>query len=219
VITTWPDGTFTSQHLLGFDELGNPLPVDQIWSRFNTADPNFAYPQDKYTFLAMASTGTEVGKGSRMLALFNIDPTATDTQLTLTNDSTKLSYSVDLARAAPMEVPPGVSALTIDWSQMTVNSIGNPYNYYQITSAAVAHYAGKSLPDLQSQFLQLEEIADGWWSGPVLSGNTINLGALVDRNGAAFPGIDGDGVWMAALFCTGCNNPAPWSITILQPCR
>jgi hypothetical protein len=219
VITTFPDGTFTSQHLLGFDELGNPLPPDLLMARFNTSDPNYQYPQDHFTFLAMASTGTEVGKGPRMLALFNIDAAATETELHLTNDSTKLSYSVDLQRAAPMEVPAETPALTIDWSRMTKNAIGNPYNYYQITSAAVAHFAGKSLADLESQFLLLEDTADGWWEGPVLAGNSISLGALVDKNGAAFPGIDAEGVWMAALFCTNCNNPAPWSITVLEPCR
>ena len=218
VITTFPDGTYTSQHLLGFNELGNPLPVDQLWSRFNTADPNFVYPQDQYTFLAMAASGTEVGKGARMLAMFNIDPAAPDTELRMTNDSTKLSYSVDLLRGAPMQVPAGVPALTIDWSQMTKNAIGNKYDYHQITGAAVAHFAGKTVGELESQFLALEDIADGWWSGPVLAGNTISLGALADKSGATFPGIDGDGVWMAALFCTNCNNPAPWSITILQPC-
>jgi len=219
VITTFPDGTFTSQHLLGFDELGNPLPPDLLMARFNTSDPNYQYPQDHFTFLAMASSGTEVGKGPRMLALFNIDAAATETELHLTNESTKLSYSVDLLRAAPMQVPVATPALTLDWSQMTKNAIGNPYNYYQITSAAVAHFAGKSLADLEPEFLQLEDIADGWWEGPVLAGNTINLGTLADKNGAPFPGIDGDGVWMAALFCTNCNNPAPWSITVLQPCR
>jgi hypothetical protein len=219
VITTFPDGTYTSQHLLGFNELGNPLPADQVWSRFNTADPNFAYPQDQYTFLAMASTGTEVGKGPRMLAMFHIDPAATDTSLLMTNHSTKLSYSVDLLRGAPVQVPAGIPALTIDWSQMTTNAIGNPYNYYQITSAAVAHYPAKSVAELEPQFLSLEDIADGWWSGDVLSGSSISLGTLVDKNGAAFPGIDDNGVWMAALFCTNCNNPAPWSITVLQPCH
>jgi hypothetical protein len=219
VITTFPDGTFTSQHLLGFDELGNPLPPEHLWARFNTADPAFAYPQDLYTFLAMASTGTEVGKGPRMLALFNIDPAATDTELHMTNDSTKLEYSVDLLRAAPVEVPPTVPGLTIDWGQMKTNAIGNPYNYYQITSAAVAHFGEKSLAELQTQFLQLEDIADGWWSGDVLSGNSVDLSTLVDKNGGAFPGTSADGVWMAALFCTNCNNPAPWSITILEPCR
>ena len=32
-------------------------------------------------------------------------------------------------------------------------------------------------------------------------------------------GIDSTGIWMAALFCGNCNNPAPWSITILEPCQ
>jgi hypothetical protein len=219
VITTFPDGTYTSQHLLGFNELGNPLPTDLLQARFNTSDPNYQYPQDRFTFLAMASSGTEVGRGPRMLALFNIAPTATDTALQMTNDSTKLSYSVDLRRAAPVQVPAAVPGLTLNWGQMTVNAIGNKYDYHQITSAAVAHFTANSVADLEPQFLLLEDVADGWWSGPVLSGDSIDLGTLVDKNGAAFPGIDGEGVWMAALFCTTCNNPAPWSITILQPCH
>ena len=51
------------------------------------------------------------------------------------------------------------------------------------------------------------------------AGRTIDLSTLTDANGNAFPGIDDSGVWMAALFCGKCNNPAPWSITILQPCK
>ncbi len=219
VITTFPDGTYTQQNLLNFNELGNPLPTDELWARFDTADPNFMYPQDQYTFLAMAQTGTDVGKNPRMISLFHIDPGATQTELDFTNDSTKLEYSVDLFKGAPVLVPASTPALTIDWSQMTTNAIGNPYIYSQITEVAVAHYATKTLPELQKDFLNLEEIADGWWSGPVAAGSSISLGGLVDKGGAAFPGIDSNGVWMAALFCTNCNNPAPWSITILQPCK
>jgi hypothetical protein len=101
---------------------------------------------------------------------------------------------------------------------MTTNAIGNAYTYSQITLAAVAHYKTETLAQLQANFLNLEDIADGWWSGPVVSGASIDLSGLTDSGGAAFPGIDGTGVWMAALFCGNCNNPAPWSITILQPC-
>ena len=82
----------------------------------------------------------------------------------------------------------------------------------------MAHYSTATVADLQKQFLDLQDIADGWWSGPVVSGASINLGALVDAGGATFPGIDSSGVWLAALFCGNCNNPAPWSITILEPC-
>jgi hypothetical protein len=218
IITTYPDGSYTQQNLLSFNELGNPLPTEDLWARFNTADPSFMFPQDQFTFLAMAQTGTEPGKNPRMISLFHIDPSATQTKLDFTNESTKLSYSVDLLRAHPMEVPAAFPGLTIDWSQMSTNALGNIYTYSQITRAAVAHYKTETLAQLQASFLSLEEIADGWWSGPVVAGASIDLGGLTDAGGGAFPGIDDTGVWMAALFCDNCNNPAPWSITILQPC-
>jgi hypothetical protein len=218
VITTFPDGTYTHMNLLGFNELGNPLPTDELWSRFDTATPNYQYPQDQYTFLLMAQSGTDVGRRPHSIALFNIDPGSSVTELDLTNDSTKLTYSVDLERAHPMLVPAG-APFTIDWSQMTTNCLGNTYDYSQITEAAVAHYTTKTLPELQQDFLNLEDIADGWWSAQVTAGASIDFSMLTDKNGAAFPGIDSTGVWMAALFCGTCNNPAPWSITILQPCH
>ena len=219
IITTFPDGTYTQMDLMGFNELGNPLPTDQLWSRFDTATPMYQYPQDQYTFLLMAQSGADIGKNPRSIALFNIDPSASPVELDLTNDSTKLTYSVDLERAHPMRVPAGVPALTIDWSQMTTNCLGNSYDGSQITEAAVAHYSSKTLPELQQQFLDLEELADGWWSGTPPPGRAVNLSTLTDASGAAFPGIDSTGIWMAALFCGNCNNPAPWSITILQPCQ
>jgi hypothetical protein len=219
IITTYPDGTYTHMDLLGFNELTNPLPTDELWSRFNTGTPMYQYPQDQYTFLAMAQSGTDVGKTPHTIALFNIDPSSSTQSLSLTNDSAKLTYSVDLEHAQPMLVPAGVPALTIDWTQMMTNCLGNFYDGSQITEAAVAHFTNKTLPDLQQDFLNLESIADGWWSGAVPPGRSIDLSTLADANGAAFPGIDDNGVWMAALFCGACNNPAPWSITILQPCR
>ena len=220
VITTYPDGSYTSKNLLGFDLLGNPLPPADLWMRFDTSDPSFQYPQDQYTFLMMASTGTTLGKNARMLSLFNLDPSSTKTSLTMTNASAQLDFTANLTAARAIGVPAGVPGLTIDWSQMTVNALGNPYIHGQITLAAVAHYASKTLPELEQQFQNLQEIADGWWSGPVISGASIDLGTLVDGSGAAFPGVDTNGVWLAALFCTdNCNNPAPWSITVLEACN
>jgi len=218
-ITTFPDGTYTSQDLLHFNELGNSLPTDQLWGFFDTSNANFHYPQDQYTFLVMASTGKVLGKGARMLSLFHIDPNATQTALDITNTSTALNYTVDLHDAKPVYVPASRPAVTVDWSQMTTNSLGNTYIYGEITQAAVAHFSTASIADLEQQFLKLEDIADGWWSGPVAAGSSIDLGTLVDANGQTFPGIDSTGIWLAALFCTeNCNNPAPWSITFLKPC-
>ena len=221
-IMTYPDGSYTSQNLLSFGLLGNPLPdEDEIWKRFDTNHPEFEYPQDQYTFLMTASSGTSPGKGSRMLGFFNIDPSSEVTELALTNDSTHLDYTVDLERMKPVTVPTGQPALTIDWNQMTVNALGNRYLANQITQARVAHFETVSLAELEAGFLNLEEMADRSWSGAITAGTSIELGLLTDETGAPFPGIDDTGTWLVALFCTAgdCNNPAPWSLTVLSPCE
>jgi hypothetical protein len=221
-IMTYPDGSYTSQNLLSFGLLGNPLPdEDEIWKRFDTNHPEFEYPQDQYTFLMTASSGTSPGKGSRMLGFFNLDPSSSVTELSLTNDSTLLDYTVDLARMNPVRVPTGQPSLTVDWSQMTVNALGNQYLANQITQARIAHFETTSLAELEAGFLNLEEMADRSWSGEIAAGTSIDLGLLTDETGAPFPGIDDTGTWFVALFCTvgDCNNPAPWSITALSPCE
>jgi len=104
---------------------------------------------------------------------------------------------------------------------MTINALGNEYLPQQITQAAVAHFATSSLADLENDFLNLRELASGWWETEVKIGQSIQLSTLLDESQAPFPGISADGTWLVALFCTtgNCNHPAPWSITILKPCE
>ena len=223
VITALTDGMSTSATLNQFTLLGQSIPTNLIPLYFDTSTPNYQYPQDQFTFMMMASTGTQAGKGPRGIALFHIDPTASPTTLAMTNDSTKLSYSVNLTQAAPVLVPTGVPHLTIDWSQMMHNMIGNKYDFSQITRAAVAHFKSLTLEQLQTKFLDLETLADDWWSNSSIDGNSVDLSTLAKTSGSSsgqtFPGIDDSGIWMTALFCDNCNNPAPWSITIMQPCK
>src|SRR5690606_20947052 len=126
-ITTYPQDQFTSQNLTRFDLFGNPIPEEDLWGYFDTKHPKFQYPQDQYTFLLMASTGTATGKGVRMLSFFTLDPNATETTLTLTDTSTTLQYSVELEAARPVFVPPSTPGITLDWSQMQLNALGNEY--------------------------------------------------------------------------------------------
>lgn len=220
LITAYPDGV-SSIDLTQFTLLGQPLPDGVIPMYFDTSTPNYQYPQDQYTFMMMASTGTEVGRNARGIALFHIDPKATQTTLAMTSDSTKLSYAVNLTRAAPVLVPAGTAKLTVDWSQMTKNMIGNVYDWTQITRVAAAHFKNATLEQLQAKFLDLQTLADDWWTTSTVTGSSIDLSTLTKADGTPFPGVDASGIWMTAMFCdgNGCNNPAPWSITILQPCQ
>ena len=43
--------------------------------------------------------------------------------------------------------------------------------------------------------------------------------ATARDGGGAFPGFDtdADGVWLVGLLCSGCQNPAPVVLSILEP--
>ena len=109
--------------------------------------------------------------------------------------------------------------LTFDWSALTTDFFGKAMNpAADVDLIVVAHFKTADLQQLQSKFLDLQSLADEWYTTSSIAGSSVDLSTLVDANGAAFPGIDDTGIWMNALFCDNCNNPAPWSITILQPC-
>jgi hypothetical protein len=162
-----------------------------------------------------------LGRNSRMLSFFNLDPSSSNTELRFTNGSTEVEYEAHLSEARPVRVPVATPGITIDWTAMNTIALGNEYLPAQITQAAVAHFETTSLEVLENDFLNLRELSAGWWESRVEIGTSIELGALVDSSGAGFPGISADGTWLVALFCTtgNCNHPAPWSITILKPCE
>jgi hypothetical protein len=210
----------TSSLLLDFSSFHNEVPEEEIWSRFDTATPGYQYPQDSHTFMVTVQTGTDPGRDARMLGFFRLDPTSTNTTVSLNDASTTMTWSVSLANITQFSVPAATPTLTIDWSQMTTNAIGNPYDVTQITQAVVAHYPTYTLTDLEQRFLFLEEEAGDWYAGDVLAGTSMNLSTLKNAAGVTFPGVDATGVWLIALFCTeNCNNPAPWSITVIKPCQ
>jgi hypothetical protein len=217
-LTFYPNDAADHANLLEFDSFGNPVPEEDIWLRFDTSTPNYAYPPENHTWMMMVGSGDDATKGAQMLGFFKLDPASTNTVVALTNDSTDLDYTVDLQSIKQIPVPAGMAELSIDWSQMTTNALGNEYVGNQITNAVVAHYS-MTLAELEEQFVFLEERSAQWWEANVPSGTSIALNTLEDETGSTFPGIDADGIWLVALRCTiNCNNPAPWSITVLKPC-
>ena len=62
-------------------------------------DPTM-YPPDQNTFIMAAQTGMNLGTDIRMMQAFQLDPSSTNTTVTLTNSSTTLTYHVEPAIAA-----------------------------------------------------------------------------------------------------------------------
>jgi len=175
------------------------------------------YPPATATFIIAVQTGLDLGRGIRMLQAFDLDPSSTNTNVTLTNDSTKLTYVANLHNLTITGVPGGTPALTLDWSQMTTNALGAEFKEGYVTSAVVGHYT-QTPAELEASFLDLDRIASATYRADILAGSVLDFTMLRDENGAAFPGIDDNGTWLVGLICGNCRNPAPWYMTILKTC-
>jgi hypothetical protein len=195
-----------------------PIGADQILPFLDAA----AYDPAEHIYTLMASTGMQIGSGTRMIQSFKLDPASENAEVVMTDASTVLDVSVDLQSLEPTPVPLGDPALTVDWSMMTENALGGEFARNSIGLVAIAHYS-ESPAELESKFLELVRydrsiIADRVWLLDVPAGERAMLQGAVGENGAAFEGIDAEGTWMLALFCTQCQNPAPWYLTFLSAC-
>jgi hypothetical protein len=152
-----------------------------------------------------------------MMQAFHLDATSTTTVVPITNDSMALQYSANLHDLTTTMVPAGTPELTLDWSEMMTNGFGRAFARGDVTTAIVGHYA-ETPAELEKKFLDLDKIALATYQVVIPSGFVADFKGLKDKNGAAFPGIDGTGTWMVGLVCGNCRNPAPLYMTILKPC-
>lgn len=209
-IAHYPNGNTTASLFEFGIPGGEPLSPEEILEQFQVTEGS--------SFSVMPSQGDEPGKGIRAIKTLTLDPNSQNTQVILDTDPADLTYQTDLTSLSPVSVPAGNSAITVDWSGMTVNGLGAEFRDRHINNVLVGHYS-LSLEELENQFLDLEYIADGMWQGTVEAGEKFALSDLVNADGSPFPGIDTTGNWILALQCKKkCGNPAPWYLTRLVPC-
>ncbi len=206
-------GGATSAHLYDFTINQTPVTPAMINQYFDAT----MYPPASASFVMGVQSGTDLGRQLRMLQAFDLDATSTVTDVAVTDDSTKLTYTADLHDLTITGVPAATPALTLDWSQMQTNGLGRAFVEGSVTSAVVGHYA-QTPAQLEAQFLDLDRIALATYRADISSGSVLDFTTLADASGASFPGIDDQGTWLVGLFCGNCRNPAPWYMTILKPC-
>jgi hypothetical protein len=170
------------------------------------------------TYMLVFAHGQKPGTGS--LAMTFIKPTAgsTNTRVDAPAGCGLLDFTADLGSLAKVKVP-AEGPWTVDWGAVTANGQGDSVAYATIDRLLVGFYQGMGVADLQARFFDIELLATSLWELPVRGGHTAELGQALDRaTGAAFTGFARtDGVWMLALLCSTCQNPAPVVLTILEP--
>jgi hypothetical protein len=204
----------TSKSMIGnFQSAAGPVAQSDL----DTYLDGTMYTPANTTFAFAAQSGTSVGTGQiHMLQSFELDSTSSNTNVTLTNSSTTLTYKADLQDLHPTGVPAGSTSLSLDWSTIQKNALGGTFTSTSIAHAIVGQYT-QTPAQLENQFLDLQTIASHLYEADIPFGTTLDFTTLMDSSGKAFPGIDSTGTWLVALICTTCRNPAPWYLTILEP--
>jgi|WetSurMetagenome_2_1015567.scaffolds.fasta_scaffold221950_2 hypothetical protein len=195
---------------------GTPIPQETLLEYVNPK----AYSPDVHVWAIMLATGRMFGRGTRLLAFFQPTDGETNDQVRLSNDSTTLSYTVDLASIEPIPLPQHTGDVVFSWaddSRLTRTGMGADWIPTYITDVTVARYVGYSIAELERQFLLLQDLASEQYGARLNAGQEVALARLADAAGNPFPGIDENGIWLFSLTCGSCRNPAPWFLSILQP--
>jgi hypothetical protein len=207
------DGVATTANLTTFEVNGYPVMQADI---SNYLDPAM-FPPATTTYLAIAATGMEVGKGSLMIQAFKVDPSSTNTTITITNTSANLTFSANLHSAKATGITAGTAAVTLDWGMIQTNALGQPFVPTSITGQLIGHYS-QDVAFLEKNFLQLETLPTALYRSSVPSGTVVNFAEMMTAGGQAFTGIDDTGTWLFGLQCGNCGIPAPWYLTVLRVC-
>ena len=166
------------------------------------------------SFLIAIANGFDPSKGA-LFRLF-LNPTAESdvTEVTITPTCDVVDYDVDLTAMTHLSLPAAPSC--IDWSALTIAGNGEPVNPGKLDEVLIGHYT-ETPDEIDDQFTDIELIATELYTLELTGGQNTDLSSAVSADGSAFGGFTTDGTWLLGLRCTGCTNPAPIFMTVVDP--
>jgi hypothetical protein len=172
------------------------------------------YVEGAGTFMFVLTTGTDTGIGARSLTFLEPTKGSKVTSVSVPPACGMLDLDVELDLLSPVVIEDAAGWI-FDWSGLTVDGLGNAFTTAGLDQLMLGYYEGVSVADLEDQFLDIELIADQVYTLS-LSGTTYADASLAYDGTTPFTGWSGDGLWIFALRCTRCYNPAPLFLTILD---
>lgn len=193
------------------------LPLSALTMLGTDVDVEQYFVEGAGSWLVLVSDSEEVGLGARMLGMLLPDAASDQTVASLDDGSAVLTMDVDLSALEPLTVPTAEPALALDWTTLEHNGRGSVWVDGRVDRAMVAHFDTLDATGIEAAFADVELLADELWSLDFGGGATVDLAPLAEQD-PPFTGIDDQGTWALALFCTSCANPAPPFFTLLEPC-
>jgi hypothetical protein len=171
------------------------------------------------TYLLLFTHGVQRGVGARVMMFLRPLATSTNTKVDASSACGTLKFTADLITPEKVQVP-AAGPWIVDWHSVTLDGQGNEITYYStLDKLLLGYYQGMTAADIQAKFFDLELMATSLWDLELAGGFTADLSQAKDRKtGAPFAGFgQGAGIWLLALICSTCSNPAPVILTVLDP--
>jgi hypothetical protein len=170
------------------------------------------------TYMLLFAKGTKPGVGARSMIFVKPTAASANTKVDAVTGCGLLDFTADLSSATPLGMP-AAAPWVIDWRNVTRDGQGNTIAFESIDGVMIGWYEGQTVPQIQEKILDLELLATTLWEIKLTGGRTADLSTAKQRGtGAPFPGFASSaaGVWMLALTCSTCQNPAPVVLTVLD---
>ena len=120
---------------------------------------------------------------------------------------------------------PAAAPWILGWDDVTKDGTGEDIALAGIDKLLIGFYPNMTTAQLEDQFFDIEELANPMWelaiNGP---DREADLSKALKRNADGTVGTEkfsgfnqGQGAWMVAMTCSGCANPQPVILAILEP--
>jgi hypothetical protein len=170
------------------------------------------------TYLLLFTHGVQRGVGARVMMFLRPLATSNNSKVDAPSGCGTLNFTADLTTPEKVQVP-ATGPWIADWHRVTVDGQGNEIIYATLDRLLLGYYQGMTVADIQAKFFDIEIMATSLWDLDLAGGYTADLSQAKDRKtGEPFAGFgQGAGIWLLALMCSTCSNPAPAILTVLDP--
>lgn len=153
---------------------------------------------------------------SRMIQFIHPTEESTNHAVSFTPTSAVLNFDADLQSLDDFEITDTFPTYTADWSGLTAHAGGIGYDPARLDELMIARYDGLTLDQLEADFIDIELLAADIYTADVYGLDSVDLSVATSATSGAFAGFGADTLWLIALRCTTCANPAPPFLTVVQ---
>ena len=141
-------------------------------------------------------------------------PTAesTNTMAAMTTTSATIDFTADLHSATPVTVGPDAGTYSLDWTAVTQDPQGKPFDFTKASDLFIAHLStASSITDVEGSLLTSLNASDTWLMDVYGDPAVDDLSqAISPTDGSAFAGFTEDGIWIIGILNPDGSEPAPY---------